>query len=77
MNVSESPAASATDAELPLIGITSYLEQAQTGVWDVRASFLPKVYLDAVTDVGGIAIVLPRSRWIPRSPAASSPRWTG
>lgn len=46
-------------SERPLIGITSYLEQAQTGVWDVRASFLPKVYLDAVTDVGGIAIVLP------------------
>ncbi|WP_090150614.1 MULTISPECIES: gamma-glutamyl-gamma-aminobutyrate hydrolase family protein [unclassified Leucobacter] len=43
----------------PLIGITSYLEQAQTGVWDVPASFLPQVYLDAVTDVGGVAIVLP------------------
>ncbi|MFC7764842.1 gamma-glutamyl-gamma-aminobutyrate hydrolase family protein [Leucobacter soli] len=41
------------------MGITSYLEQAQTGVWDVRASFLPKVYLDAVTDAGGIVIVLP------------------
>lgn len=43
----------------PLIGITTYLEQAQTGVWDVRASFLPKVYMDAVTDVGGVAILLP------------------
>ncbi|WP_336660833.1 gamma-glutamyl-gamma-aminobutyrate hydrolase family protein [Leucobacter sp. USHLN153] len=42
-----------------MIGITSYLEQAQTGVWDVRASFLPQVYLDAVTEVGGIALVLP------------------
>ncbi|MCB1273727.1 MAG: gamma-glutamyl-gamma-aminobutyrate hydrolase family protein [Leucobacter sp.] len=50
MSVSENPV---------LIGVTSYLEQAQTGVWDLRASFLPKVYLDAVTDVGGIAIVLP------------------
>ena len=48
------PAASA-----PLIGITTYLEQAQTGVWDVRASFLPKVYIDAVTDAGGIAVLLP------------------
>lgn len=46
-------------ATAPLIGITSYLEQAQTGVWDVPASFLPQVYLNAVTDVGGIAIVLP------------------
>src|SRR6218665_353055 len=43
----------------PLIGVTTYLEQAQTGVWDVPASFLPKVYLDGVTDCGGIAILLP------------------
>nr|WP_026378963.1 gamma-glutamyl-gamma-aminobutyrate hydrolase family protein [Agromyces italicus] len=42
-----------------MIGITTYLEQAQTGVWDVPASFLPKVYLDAVTDAGGIAVLLP------------------
>lgn len=56
MSASEtSPAAGAP----PLIGITSYLEQAQTGVWNVRASFLPQVYLNAVTDAGGIAIVLP------------------
>lgn len=48
------PAASA-----PLIGVTTYLERAQTGVWDVPASFLPKVYLDAVTDAGGIAVLLP------------------
>ena len=43
----------------PIIGITSYLEQAQTGVWDVRAVFLPQVYVNAVTAVGGIAVVLP------------------
>lgn len=43
----------------PIIGVTTYLEQAQTGVWDVPASFLPKVYLDAVTDAGGIAVLLP------------------
>ena len=43
----------------PVIGITTYLEQAQTGVWDVRASFLPKVYIDAVTDAGGVAVLLP------------------
>ncbi|MFZ4895520.1 gamma-glutamyl-gamma-aminobutyrate hydrolase family protein [Plantibacter sp. Mn2098] len=39
--------------------MTTYLEQAQTGVWDVPASFLPKVYLDAVTDAGGIVVLLP------------------
>lgn len=46
-------------AAAPVIGVTTYLEQAQTGVWDVPASFLPKVYLDAVTDAGGIAVLLP------------------
>ncbi|MGV8857675.1 gamma-glutamyl-gamma-aminobutyrate hydrolase family protein [Rhodoglobus sp.] len=43
----------------PLIGLTSYLEQAQTGVWDLPASFLPKIYFEAVTDAGGIAVLLP------------------
>ncbi len=43
----------------PVIGITSYLEQAQTGVWNVRASFLPEVYIRAVTDAGGTVVVLP------------------
>lgn len=43
----------------PIIGVTTYLEQAQTGVWDVPASFLPKVYFEAVNLAGGIAILLP------------------
>jgi putative glutamine amidotransferase len=43
----------------PVIGLTSYLEQAQTGVWDLPASFLPKIYFEAVTDAGGIAVLLP------------------
>ena len=43
----------------PLIGLTTYLEQAQTGVWDVQAAFLPKVYFDAVNRAGGIAVLLP------------------
>jgi putative glutamine amidotransferase len=43
----------------PIIGVTTYLERSQTGVWDVDASFLPKVYLDAVTNAGGIAVLLP------------------
>lgn len=50
----------------PLIGITTYLEQAQTGVWDVKAAFLPKNYMDAVTAAGGIALLLPPQ---PASPA--------
>jgi len=43
----------------PVIGLTTYLEQAQTGVWNVPASFLPKVYFEAVTRAGGIAVLLP------------------
>jgi len=43
----------------PIIGLTTYLEQAQTGVWDVQAAFLPKVYFEAITRAGGIAVLLP------------------
>ena len=42
-----------------IVGITTYLEQSQSGVWDLRASFLPEIYLTAVTDAGGIAVLLP------------------
>ena len=49
----------ATHPAPPVIGITSYLEQAQTGVWDVQAAFLPKVYIDGVTEAGGVAVLLP------------------
>lgn len=43
----------------PLIGVTTYLERAQQGVWDVRAAFLPEQYLTGVTESGGIALLLP------------------
>jgi len=43
----------------PVIGLTTYRQQARSGVWDVAASFLPGVYLDGVTRAGGIAVLLP------------------
>lgn len=43
----------------PVIGLTTYRQQARSGVWDVHASFLPGVYLDGVTLAGGIAMLLP------------------
>ena len=43
----------------PVIGLTTYLNQAQTGVWDVQASFLPAVYFQGVTATGGVAVLLP------------------
>jgi putative glutamine amidotransferase len=54
-----SPAETSAAGSRPVIGLTTYLEQAQSGVWDVRAAFLPQVYFDAVTRAGGIAVLLP------------------
>lgn len=46
-------------ARRPVIGLTTYLEQAKSGVWDVPAAFLPKVYFDAVARGGGLAVLIP------------------
>ncbi len=54
MNVSRSEA-----SVRPVLGLTTYLQQARSGVWDVPASFLPAIYIDAVTMAGGIATLLP------------------
>jgi len=43
----------------PVIGITTYLQRAQTGVWDTRAAFLPETYFAAVETAGGIPVLLP------------------
>lgn len=42
-----------------MLGLTTYLQQAQTGVWDVRASFLPHIYFEGVNLAGGSAVLLP------------------
>ena len=52
-------ASDATVSPRPVIGLTTYLQQAQTGVWDVHASFLPDTYLQGVVGAGGIATLLP------------------
>ncbi|KGI70784.1 glutamine amidotransferase [Mycolicibacterium rufum] len=39
--------------------MTTYLQQAQTGVWDVRASFLPAIYFEGIGLAGGISVLLP------------------
>jgi putative glutamine amidotransferase len=43
----------------PLIGISTYREQARWGVWDVPAVLLPASYADAVAEVGGEPVLLP------------------
>ena len=42
-----------------MVGLTSYLEQVQTGAWDIPAGYLPADYFQGVTIAGGIAALLP------------------
>ena len=43
----------------PLIGLTTYREEARWGVWDQRADILPSQYAAAVVACGGVPILLP------------------
>ncbi len=45
----------------PLIGLTTYREEAAWGVWHQRADLLPAQYAEAVTSVGGVPVLLPPS----------------
>ncbi|MFI6845103.1 gamma-glutamyl-gamma-aminobutyrate hydrolase family protein [Kitasatospora sp. NBC_00085] len=43
----------------PLIGITSYQDEAAWSVWRQRASLVPQTYVDAVAVAGGTPVLLP------------------
>jgi putative glutamine amidotransferase len=43
----------------PLIGITSYAQDARWGVWHMPAVLIPLGYVDAVERAGGRALVIP------------------
>jgi putative glutamine amidotransferase len=43
----------------PVIGISSYLDEASWGVWEQPAALIPHSYVTAVTRAGGIAVLLP------------------
>ena len=43
----------------PVIGLTTYREEAAWGVWQQRADLLPTLYAAAVEATGGIAVLLP------------------
>jgi putative glutamine amidotransferase len=45
----------------PVVGITSYVEQARWGVWDVPAAVLPFRYVERVEAAGATAVLLPPS----------------
>jgi len=43
----------------PVIGLTTYREQAAWGVWHQPADLLPTQYADAVLSTGGVPVLLP------------------
>jgi putative glutamine amidotransferase len=43
----------------PLIGITTYVEAARWGAWDMRAALLPDSYVRSVHGAGGRAVLVP------------------
>jgi putative glutamine amidotransferase len=51
----------------PLIGLSTYREQAKWGVWNQAADLLPTQYADAVSRAGGVPVLLP-----PQGPAAAT-----
>ncbi|WP_127480970.1 gamma-glutamyl-gamma-aminobutyrate hydrolase family protein [Nocardioides pantholopis] len=44
---------------VPVIGLTTYREDAAWGVWHQRADLLPTQYAAAVTATGGVPVLLP------------------
>ena len=45
----------------PLIGITSYAQNAKWGAWDLPAALIPLDYVDAVERAGGRPLIVPPS----------------
>ena len=45
----------------PIVGITTYAEDARWGVWDLPAALVPLAYVRAVEGAGGRALLVPPS----------------
>ena len=45
----------------PIVGITSYAEEARWGVWELPAALIPLSYVRAVENAGGRALLVPPS----------------
>ena len=43
----------------PVIGITSYAQEASWGVWKLPAALIPLAYVDSIEQAGGRAVVIP------------------
>lgn len=52
-------ASSVSDTPRPLVGVTSYLERAQFGIWQAECALLTRDYVDSVVRAGGIPVLLP------------------
>src|SRR4051812_36190514 len=61
----------------PLIGLTTYREQAQWGVWDQPADLLPVTYADAIVRAGGVPVLLPPASEDPDAAVATVARIDG
>lgn len=61
----------------PLIGLSTYREQARWGVWDQRADLLPTVYADAIEAAGGVPVLLPPTTPYDDAAAAAVARLDG
>jgi gamma-glutamyl-gamma-aminobutyrate hydrolase PuuD len=46
-------------ARKPLIGVSTYREEAAWGIWSTTAAVLPYDYVSAVVDAGGVPLLLP------------------
>jgi putative glutamine amidotransferase len=57
LNASDVP--DAAGRRRPLVGVSTYSEQASWGVWDREAALLPRTYVDSITRAGGIPVLLP------------------
>jgi putative glutamine amidotransferase len=52
-------ASSGSEPGGPVIGLTTYVERAAFGVWDVDAALLQRDYLEGVVRAGGVPVLLP------------------
>jgi putative glutamine amidotransferase len=43
----------------PIVGITTYAEDARWGVWDAPAALIPLAYVRAIEEAGGRALLVP------------------
>lgn len=69
--MSASDPSPAAPARRPVVGVTTYVEQARQGVWDVPAVYLQYQYVELVSRAGGLPVLLPPPSGAPEPAAAA------